>query len=263
MGVLGLNIGMPLSSVDMSAPWFPRSAHETRKLVAAKKVKGTWGNSTKPKFSAKKVNSADRKNFSLWFIHQLNNALIQRATEEEQFWNSGVMGDALAKQVKDLHKKVIQALDETLNHKSAGAPPTLKNAKALLPHVEAFEIKCSKLIRADCFDQFRMATCLHDLCDDIKHYVTQITIVYGIVSVVDERPLMSNRPTHLEAKKLFGQIVRNHQSKFGLNTFPKPRVAQAALSAKGHTIPKRTLNFWKTQLANKTFEHFMQPQKRQ
>ena len=214
--MLRLNNGMPLNSVDMSAPWFPRSAHETRKLVAAQKVKGTWGNSTKPKLSEKKINSADRKNFSLWFIHHLNNALIQRATEEERFWNSGAMGDALAKQVKDLHKKVIQALDETLNHKSAGAPPTLKNAKALLPQVEAFKNKCSKLITSDDIGQFRMAVCLHDLCDDVEFYVKQITIVYGIVSVVDKKPLISNRPTHIEAKKLFGQIVRNHQSKFGL-----------------------------------------------
>jgi len=261
--VLRLNAGMPISSVDSSAPWFPRSVHETRKLFAAQKVKGTWGNSTKPKLSKKKVNSTDRKNFSLWVIHQLNNALIQRAAEEERFWNSGAMSDALAKQIKILHKKVIQALDETLNHKSAGAPPTLKNAKALLPHVEVFKNKCSKLIAADGIAQFRMAFCLHDLCDDIEYYVTQIKIVYAIVTVVDKKPVMSNRPTHIEAKKLFGQIVKNHQSKFGSNTFPKPRVAQAALSAKGHTIPKRTLNFWKTQFANKTFEHFIQPQKRQ
>ena len=261
--MLRLNAGMPLSSVDSSAPWFPRSVQETRKLFAAQKVKGTWGNSTKPKLSTKKVNSADRKNFSLLFIHQLNNALIQRVAEEERFWNSGAMSDALAKQIKILHKKVIQALDETLNHKSAGAPPTLKNAKALLSYVEVFKNKCSKLIAADGIAQFRLAFCLHDLCDDIEYYVTQIKIVYAIVTVVDKKPVMSNRPTHIVAKKLFGQIVKNHQSKFGLNTFPKPRVAQAALSAKGHTIPKRTLNFWKTQFANMTFEHFIQPQKRQ
>ena len=263
MGVLRLNIGMPLSSVNSLAPWFPRSAHEASKLVAAQKVKGTWGNSTKPKLSAKKANSAARKNFSLWFIRQLNNALIQRAIEEERFWNSGAMSDALAKQVKDLHKKVIQALDETLNHKSSGAPPTLKNAKALLPLVEAFKNKCNKLIAADGIAQFRMAVCLHDMCDDIEHYVTQIKIVYGIVSVVDKKPLMSNRPTHVEAKKLFGQIVTKHQSKFGLNTFPKPRVVHSTLSEKGYTIPKRTLNYWKTQITNKTFENFIQPQKRQ
>ena len=263
MGALRLNDGMPRKSVEMSAPWFPRSAHEASKLVAAQKIKGTWGNSTKPKLSVKKAISADRKNFSLRLIRQLNNALIQRVIEEERFWNSGAMSDALAIQVKDLHKKVIQAIDETLNHKSAGAPPTLKNAKALLPQVEAFKNKCSKQITSDDIGQFRMAVCLHDLCDDVEFYVKQITIVYGIVSVVDKKPLMSNRPTHLEAKKLFGQIVRNHQSKFGLNTFPKPRVAQAALSAKGHAIPKRTLNFWKTQITNQTFEHFIQPQKRQ
>ena len=124
------------------------------------------------------------------------------------------MSDALAKQVKNFHKKVIEALDDTLNHKSAGAPPTLKNAKALMPQVEAFKNKCSKLITTDGLAQFRMAVCLHDLCDDVEYYVTQITIVYGIVSVVDKKPLISNRPTHIEAKKLFGQIERNHQSKF-------------------------------------------------
>jgi hypothetical protein len=261
--VLRLNVGMPLNSVDMSAPWFPLSAQDTRKLVAVQKVKGTWGNTTKPKLSAKKINSADRKNFSLWFIHQLNNTLIQRATAEEQFWNSGAMSDALAKQVKNLHKKVIQALDETLNHKSAGAPPTLKNAKALLPQVEAFKNKCSKLITADGLAQFRMAVCLHDLCDDIEHYVSQIKIVFGIVSVLGNKPVMSNRPTNLGAKNLFRQLVTSHQSKFGLNSFPKPREIQSALTAKGHTIPKRTLNFWKTQIAKKTFENFIQPQKRQ
>ncbi len=258
-----LNDGMPRNSENMSAPWFPRSVHETRKLVAAQNIKGTWGNSTKPKLSAKKNNSADRKNFSFWFIYQLNNALIKRATEEERFWNSGAMSDAIAKQVTDFHKKVIQALDETLNHKSAGAPPTLKNAKALVPLVGTFKNKCSKLITADCLDHFRMAVCLYDLCDDVEHYVRQIKIVFGIVSVVGDKPVMSNRPTNLEAKKLFGQIVRNHQTKFGLNSFPKPRAIQSAMAEKGHTIPKRTLNFWKTQIAKKTFEYFIQPQKRQ
>lgn len=261
--MLRLNVGMPRKSVEISAPWFPRSAHETLKLVAEKKFKGTWGNSTKPKLPAKKANNTDRKNYSLWFIRQLNKALIQRAIEEERFWDSGAMSDALAKQVKDLHMKVIQALDETLNHKSSGAPPTLKNAKALLPMVKIFKNTCSKLITADSLIQFWMSVCLHDLCDDIEHYVTQIKFVFGIVSVVDKKPLMSNRPTHIEAKKLFGQIVKKHQSKFGINSFPKPRVVHSTLSAKGHTIPKRTLNFWKTQITNQTFGHFIQPQKRQ
>lgn len=261
--MLRLNVGMPPKSINLSAPWFPRSAHETRKLVSAQKVKGTWGNSTKPKLDAKKINSADRKNFSLRFIHQLNNALIKRAIEEERFWNSGVMSNALAKQVKKIHSNVLRAIDETLNHKSAGAPPTLKNAKALLPHVQAFKLKCSRLIVCDCLDQLHMAFCLHDLCDDIEHYVSQITIVFGIVSVVNNKPLMSNRPTNVEAKNLFHQLVSAHQSKFGHNTFPKPREIHAEMVAKGKKIPKRTLNFWKTQMINKTFENFIQPQKRQ
>lgn len=263
MGGVRLNVGMPRKSVKMSAPWFPRSAHEASKLVAAQKIKGTWGNSTKPKLSAKKDISADRKNFSLRLIRQLNNALIQRVIEEDRFWKSGAMSDELANQVKDLHKKVIQAIDETLNHKSAGAPPTLKNAKALLPHVKAFKSKCSRLIVGDCLNRFQMAVCLHDLCDDIEHYVSQITIVYGIVSVVDNKPLMSNRPTNIEAKNLFHQLVSTHQSKFGQDTFPKPSAIQSAMAEKGHTIPKRTLNFWKIQITNQTFEHFTQPQKRQ
>jgi len=254
---------MSQNKVSKPAPWFPLSAHEARRVIAAQEVSSSWGNSGKPLTPAKKIQSAERKNFSLLIIHQLNNALIARATEEEHFWKTGALNDELAQEVTAVHNKIIHVLDQTLNHKFSGAPPTLRNAKSLTSIVEIFKIKCTNLITAESMDQLLLAICLNDLCDDVEHYVIQINRVFGIVSVVDQKPMLSNRPTNFAAKKNYDQIIRTHQSKFGVDSFPMPREIQSALSAKGHQISKRTINFWKSQFTKKRLEDFIQPQKRQ
>ena len=261
--MLRLNITMSQNKVNKPAPWFPLSAHEARRVIAAQEASSSKGNSSKPLKAAKKIQGAKRKKFCLLFIHQLNNALIARATEEEHFWKLGAINYALAQEVTAVHKKIIHVLDQTLNHKSSGAPPTLRNAKSLTLIVENFKIKCTNLITAQSIDQFRLAICLHDLCDDVEHYVIQISRVFGIVSVVDEKPVLSNRPTNFAAKKIYDQIITTHQSQFGVDNFPMPREIQSTLSAKGHQISKRTINFWKSQFTKKRLENFIQPQKRQ
>ena len=111
--------------------------------------------------------------------------------------------------------------------------------------------------------QNQLAICLNDLCDDIEHYVFQIQIVFGIVSVVGQKPVMSNRPTKSDAKNLYCEIVNSHQAKYGQNDFPKPREVQSALSAGGYAVSKRTLNNWKSQVNKNLIDFFIQPKKRQ
>ena len=254
---------MPKKSTTAPSQWWPLSAHEARAVKPITTNTESWGKKLAQKNEIKKKSSVERKEFSFLFIGQLNTALIIRAHEEQTFWYAGIMLPTLAKHVRTFHGKVIKLLDQTLLHKSSGAPPTLRNAKSMRLLVTEFKKKCSQYITNEDVGQFQLAICLNDLCDDIEHFVVQIQIVFGIVSVVGQKPVVANRPTKSDAKNLYCEIVNGHQAKYGPNHFPKPREAQAALSAGGYAVSKRTLNNWKSQVNKNLIGFFIQPKKRQ
>lgn len=257
------NTVMPKKSTTTPSHWWPLSANEARQVKPITTNTESWGKKSVQKIEIEKKSSAERKEFSLLLIGQLNAALIIRALEEQAFWNAGIMPTTLAKHVRTFREKIIKLLDQTLLHKSSGAPPTLKNAKSMRLLVPDFKRQCSQCITNIDVGQFQLAICLNDLCDDIEHFVCQIQIVFGIVSVVGQKPMMSNRPTKSDAKNLYYEIVNSHQAKCGPNDFPKPREVQAALSAGGYAVSKRTLNNWKYQVKKNLIGFFIQPKKRQ
>jgi hypothetical protein len=99
---------------------------------------------------------------------------------------------------------------------------------------------------------------LDELIADVAHFIQQIRITHSIVTVVNGKPLMRNRPVKQDAKVAFAEIVNEYQKIHGVAAFPKRGYTLAQLKARGCDVSPRTLQGWRRQMTNNTFGHFVQ-----
>ncbi|MBD8052034.1 hypothetical protein [Limnohabitans radicicola] len=244
-----------------SNPWISPSPQQTRRILGATKSGVTTVVSGKRQQAKQQIDRVERAKWSIFFIRQLEKALCARAREAEQVWSAGHMPSPLATCVAKFHRQVITVIDKTTNHAKSGAPAALKNANSLLPLLASFKLRCTASIKSA--DQLSLAFCLWDLCDDVEHYVIQTRITYGLVAVNSGKPRLGSRPTKLDAKAFYGRQVEQHQYQHGADSFPKPRTIRAAMIASGYRVSVRTMNLWKNQINNGTFDWYVQPKNRQ
>jgi hypothetical protein len=192
------------------------------------------------------------------FIHNLTvkllGALGTRKNEIEAIWEKNLVPDELLKDINTIFEQAFSTTDRVFEHKSKGAPPSLRTAKKLLKHIKVFEKSINEKhdLSPDCT---QWAT---ELCLDLKHYVQQINMAYGVVKSKDNVLRPQGRRTNFLAKDAFWIFVKEHQLKNGPSTYPKPQVAQKALQKMGHKVTTRTLGNWKSQIENGTFSHLVQ-----
>lgn len=253
---------MPGKKSIQTNPWFPIPAKKTRSILGSKNnsvVKVVSGKRQQVKPT--KIDQKERNKWIFYFIRQLEHALRNRAREEEEFWAAGIMSAPLANCIERLHRQVITAIDKTNNHARSGAAATLQNANSLLPLLRRFKFRCNAAIKST--DQLEMAMTLQELCDDVEHYVIQTRLTYGIVSVSSGKPRLGNRPTNSKAKAFYGGLIKSHQCQYGSTSFPKPAAVRKAMNDCGHAASVRTINLWKNQILNGTFDWYVQPKNRQ
>jgi hypothetical protein len=216
------------------------------------------------KLLPEKVRKAhDRAVFSRAFIQQLEISLAKRARELDDLWDLGTITKQVAARTTSLFCYTCKAIDRTLDHHKEGAPPTLRDFGNLLTQVATFEFAMDRLLTCKNEDEFYLAFCLRDLCDDIEHCVRQLRMTYAIVSVENGRVTPANRPTNWAAKQSYAELIRAHQQQYGRDTYPTPRYVIEQLQKSGHQVSARTLRDWRSQVRNGTFSSYVQNRKRQ
>ena len=199
----------------------------------------------KKRASSREHRDTDRSTCSRSAIRKLEDSLVSAARDLEGFWSQEIISDELALEITEFFKQVCTALDETLHHKSKGAPATLRNARSLRPSIESFETKLTHLIPKDAVIDIGLEQCLKELFEDVRHYVRQIEMTYGIVRLQGANPVLSNRPSNTMAFEKMLDLIESHAHINGENSKLKPKLLRAQLSEAGYAVSERTLRSWR------------------
>jgi hypothetical protein len=157
---------------------------------------------------------------------------------------------------------VIRVSDGTKKHTGKAPPRTLKSAKGLTQPLQSFKVSVHELVPPSTTSS-ELRYVLDELIADVAHFIHQIRMTYAMVTVVDGKPLMRNRPAKRDAMVAFAELVDEHQNLHGAAAFPKSGSTLAQLKAKGHLVSAGTLRNWKKQIIDNTFGHFIQHRKQQ
>ena len=209
-----------------------------------------------------RVNDAEIKQLSRGFVQQLNRELVARACELTDLHMENAIPVKLTALIRKFFVLVIKLNEETTKHTGRSPPKTLRNATGLLQPLQEFEINVALLIPIT-KDGLLLCTVLHELLDDLRHFVRSIQMTYGSFKISKGRPVLRNRPSNINAMTAYAAIVRAHQVHHGAETFPKPSTVHKQLEDLCHVVPVRTLRDWKHQMKNKTFGDYVQNRKRQ
>ena len=205
---------------------------------------------------------AGPKYFNALFIAQLDQALVDRATELEWLHGMLPMPAPLPSLINSFFAAVIRSNDATTKHKGQEPPKTLQNAEQLLDSLALFKEQFVDAIPASEWGLL-LCTVLYELIEDIEHFVWNIKLTSGIVNVSDHQPKIRNRPTNRAAQEAYASIVADHMARHGPEKFPKPRDVQQWLKLLGHRVADRTLRDWKGQIQRGVMSDFVQNRKRQ
>jgi hypothetical protein len=195
------------------------------------------------------------------FIHQLENALYERAREAERIHAVADLPVALQDLVRQLHAAAISAIRSTLEKKKSGAPRTIRDARALLDQVEKIEPQLSAVLPDGHPLILELNECLHDLCADVRHYVRQIEITARSYDSSGQKLRINNRPTNWDAKEAFALEVLAHQKRHGTNAWPKPSHIRKSLLEHGHRCCIRAIGNWLREMKDGTAHHYVQSKK--
>ena len=223
---------------------------QSRKVVAGKPVAAST-----PKPASKKQIMAN-------FAVQLHSALEDRAKELSYLHQHAPFPVDLQQATVNLFTIVINKTDCIKKYKSTTINSVRSEAFDLLDKLGGLEKTIEKTVPANAHGLMVCAVIV-DLGDDVRHYVRQIDFTYNIVKVHQNAsgravPLISNRPTNIEAKNQYAALIQAHQTKSQTAGFPKPAWIKRQMQLVGLPVSERTLRGWKTQIQNVTFDLFIQ-----
>jgi len=205
----------------------------------------------------RKAKNDERKIIMRNRINQLDLALVDRARELEAVHAAQAIPNPLATLILDFFSVVIQVSDGTKNHRGKAPPTTLKSAKGLTQPLQSFKVNVDAFLPASTTSPV-LRDVLSELIADVAHFIQQIQMTHSMITVVDGKPLMRNRPVKQDAKAAFAEIVYEYQKIHGVAVFPKRGYTLAQLKARGYDVSLRTLQGWRSQMTNNTFGHFVQ-----
>ena len=240
--ISGLLPTQPKTVVGLNNP-------QSRKVVAGKPVTAST-----PKPASKKQIMAN-------FAVQLHSALEDRAKELSYLHRHAPFPVGLQQATVNLFTIVINKTDWIKKYKSTTINSVKSEAFDLLDKLGGLEKIIEKTVPAN---ERGLMVCavIVDLGDDVRHYARNINIIYNIINVQNASglavPLISNRPTNIEAKNQYAALIQAHQTKSQTAGFPKPAWIKRQMQLVGLPVSERTLRGWKTQIQNVTFDLFIQ-----
>ena len=205
----------------------------------------------------RKTKNGERKVMMRNLINKLDLALVKSARELEAVHAEQAIPNPLATLILDFFSLVIQVSDGTKNHRGKAPPTTLKSAKGLTKPLESFKVSVHGLLTTSTTSP-ALRDVLGELIADVAHFIQQIRMTHAMVTVVNGKPLMRNRPAKRDAMVAFAELVDEHQNLHGAAAFPKSGSTLAQLKARGHDVSPRKLRDWRKPMTNNTFGDFAQ-----
>lgn len=187
----------------------------------------------------------DRSRFSRLAIRQLEQFITEAGLNFNALRDQNFISDELVSIIEDFVKSVYITIDKTLKPTQKGAPPTLRCARDLRLKIDAFENVTNELIQRDGTNSQDLKDSLKELAEDVRHYIRQIELTYGIVNPKNSKPNWPNRPANYSAITALVEIIEDHRSENGVKASLKPQKIQILLAASGHTVPDRTIRYWR------------------
>jgi hypothetical protein len=200
-----------------------------------------------------------RADFYRAFIRQLDMAVCKRAREEERLFQLGAVSPGMQSLLLAFHRSIVDTIESTTHHDEIGAPKTLSDARNLALEVEQFDRQVHAMIPTRQKQRRALLKCVEELIGDVRHYARQIELTYHSVPDEGGKPRLANRPTNLDAKQKFAELIFQHQQLNGPSAFPKTGQIRTALKASGIKVSDRTIRYWIAQMKNGTFDYFVQP----
>ena len=147
----------------------------------------------------RKTKNDERKVIMRNLINKLDLALVASARELEAVNAEQAIPNPLATLILDFFSLVIQVSDGTKNHRGKAPPTTLKSAKGLTKPLESFKVSVYRLLTTSTTSP-ALRDVLGELIADVAHFIEQIKMTHAMVTVVDGKPLMRNRPVKHDVK---------------------------------------------------------------
>lgn len=210
----------------------------------------------------KNTGKNERKEIIRTFILQLYFSLVKRNIELVELNKLKPFPVNLNKLIRGFFSEVVKNYEATTLHTASTPPRTLGNAVKLIGTLEAFKKSCINLDKNMPVDP-PVTTVLDELRGDVEHYIRSIRITYSSVRVINEQPILCNRPRQTDAMDAYSKIVFQHTRKHPQGKFPKPYQVKAQMNALGYVIPERTMRDWAKQMKEGTFGNYVQNRKRQ
>ena len=204
----------------------------------------------------------DRKIFILSFIDQLNSALEKRTSELTALDATQPLSANLKKLIINFFTEVIARNDAVERHTGKAPPRLSDNEVQLSATLQTFRLGIERVGKEAAIDP-AVSPVIDELTGDVEHFIRSIQLTRGIVTNVEGRPKLRNRPSNLVAMAFYSKIVLDHQLQHGQDKFPKPVHIQKQMLFLGHNIPQRTMRDWKQQMKRGTFGYYVQNRKRQ
>ena len=210
----------------------------------------------------KEKRNDERKHIMRSFINQLNSALEKRASELTVLDGTQPFSANLKKVIINFFTEVIAKNDAVERHTGKAPPRLSDNEVQLSATLQTFRLGIERVVKEAAIDP-AVSPVIDELTGDVEHFIRSIQLTRGIVTNVEGRPKLRNRPSNLVAMAFYSKIVLDHQLQHGQDKFPKPVHIQKQMLFLGHNIPQRTMRDWKQQMKRGTFGYYVQNRKRQ
>jgi hypothetical protein len=201
----------------------------------------------------------ERAHFYELFVNQLLNATHEQAKKLRSLDAKGAIPSSIRPFLSHIYSETILTIKAHSQHEKIGAPKTLSEAQKLANEAIATEAAIRNAMPKRQQHRKALVACIDDLIGDIRHYARQIELTYHSVPDDGGKPRLANRPTNLDAKQTFAELIFQHQRLHGPCAFPKTGQIRTVLKTAGINVSDRTIRYWIAQMKSGTFDYFVQP----
>lgn len=208
-----------------------------------------------------------KSTFARSLILQLNNAIKRDAKSLVRLRNQGALTVRLEHLIQNFYAEIV---DITKSFPSTGNRIP-KNFDIKVQHLMHAQNVFSELIQIEMKNnslKCRVGFVLNWLIDDVKHFVHQFNATYSSVAIEYDsngyiaKPSPSripNRSPDKNRKKKFLECLTIYKTASGKTTkHPQHKAIQRLMNQAGFELPDRTYRLYLKQIANGTFDNFIQ-----
>lgn len=206
----------------------------------------------------KRPPSPTKAQYAKAYARQLYDALQIRVTELRQLDQEGLVHKNLTKTIQTFLNDVLEVHDATAQLGSRITTSLMIEVNRLHTAVNDFDAYIDKHLECHTAKQLLLGMSLADLCEDVRHFVLQITITHTSITADRPHKMLPNRPTDWGKREIFLQEVSAYRAIHGANTYPPHNILAKRMANSGYSLPERTFRDWRKQHQDGKFNNLVQ-----